>query len=528
MCLAFMCLDTKFVVHRFLDDWLEKNDPNSPIFTEDDVNLNLLHVAVSMESDFREEVVRYLVSLPQVLVDCRSGTGMLCWTSAHMASSWGFDKTLDILLHAGADPFMTDINGHNVWDIASAYDNFECVYILETNIRRIGDTIVIEDDDVDDSLVSVKDEETNQMKHFDRKFKVGLVEDVTQKESFTHTTVTSTTLLDESITKLSDTVLRQRLLEKGESPGPIVMTTRDFYRRRLQRLQRLNSDVTATPEAPALQGSANADSTPKKSIFTDKDVKSPEAGKGDCILTYDENIIQEEDVTEKYFSLCETTTSKKLILLPCYCKEINDVMKSDYSVAEARSLEKEFLKYYGFPARKNFFNYILIDPRKRKNSRRESVLPSVVGSFDPQTFKDFISSCFYVGKGEGKRPLMHLYEAALQHRPQTNNKTTIPRSKKDNRKVERILEIWKNDAGVVSLQVFHCISSDEALARECLMIEALSLSNLTNIQIGQNKMRLLRMNERQRRVLGSYFLYKAYWMYVVHGDNQIRVSDVRF
>jgi hypothetical protein len=253
-------------------------------------------------------------------------------------------------------------------------------------------------------------------------------------------------------------------------------------------------------------------------------------------LTDDDKISKEEcdlDDEEKYYSMSEPVEDNKpkaveetprnstmKISLIGYCKELNFVMSSEYSVAEGRALEKEFLKFFGVPARKNFFNYILIDPRKRNNSRRESILPT--GTFDVLSFRDFILCSFYVGKGEGKRPLMHLYEAALYFRSKGK------KSKKDNRKVEKIIDIWSSDAGVVSLQVFHCISSDEALARECLIIEALGLSNLTNIQIGQNKIRVLGFNERQRRVLGSYFLFKAYWIYVVHGDNQIRVSDVRF
>ena len=141
--------------------------------------------------------------------------------------------------------------------------------------------------------------------------------------------------------------------------------------------------------------------------------------------------------------------------------------------------------------------------------------------FEAERFVHFIRGLFYVGKGHGKRPLMHLYEAAFQSR-------TPRRDKKSNAKCSRILEIWKQEWGVVSLHCFQNISSQEALARECLMIEALGLKNLTNIQIGQNKLKLLRWTEGKRRMAGSFLLFKAYWIFCVEGQNQIRIGDVRF
>jgi len=110
-----------------------------------------------------------------------------------------------------------------------------------------------------------------------------------------------------------------------------------------------------------------------------------------------------------------------------------------------------------------FFCYLLIDP---------SVLSE---RFTDVTFRQFISSVFYIGKGKRSRPLQHLINA----RSSRKNKFT-----QRSEKLKRILDLWDRGIGVISLNVFTNIHSGEAFIREGSMIDAIGLSNLANLQRG--------------------------------------------
>ena len=446
---------------------------NQPLICTDGADLNLLHITAGIDSDKRDEVLQFLLKKEDINVDAPSGPGNDHWTAAHIAASWGFDHTLDILIKHSADPLLPDMNGWNVWDIANRYDNFQCVLVLRKRLHRLNDeTIVIDDDDEDDDknddrmISMMSNHSANEMIHIDKKFGVAFIEekaadpvaDVSQPEP----------PVDESICALDDTHLRRLLIQNGESPGPIVGTTRQFYRRRLQRLQ---SAVASTPP------------------------QSPLAG-GDC-------------------------TVPQSMPLAGYSAELNSLISGKFDLVEGRRLEKELISFFDRNGSKSFFNYLLIDPRISLSRGRPSSVTALETKFDPKMFSAFIKAIFYVGKGHGKRSLMHLYEAAFQARARSSGQTK-------NKKCQRIIDIWQEDYGVISLHCFLCISSAEALARECLMLETLGLANLTNIQTGQNKMRLLRWNESKRRQAGAFLLYKAYWIYCIEGHNQIRLTDVHF
>lgn len=119
----------------------------------------------------------------------------------------------------------------------------------------------------------------------------------------------------------------------------------------------------------------------------------------------------------------------------------------------------------------------------------------------------------------GNRPYEHLYEAAL-------SRTKNP-AKVTNKKIKRILEIWFDGLGVVSHHCFHSISSNEALTREAFMIQAVNKSNLTNIQIGQNRMTSLHWQTHEQTMLGTYFLVQAFKSLLAIGERQIRRGDVK-
>lgn len=91
-------------------------------------------------------------------------------------------------------------------------------------------------------------------------------------------------------------------------------------------------------------------------------------------------------------------------------------------------------------------------------------------------------------------------------------------------KVEKICSIWRKGKGPISLHCFQGISENEALTREALMIDVLSLSNLTNSISGQYRCKL-ELNRLQRNILGTYLLFKAFIILLLNGERQVKMPE---
>jgi ankyrin repeat and LEM domain-containing protein 1 len=101
------------------------------------------------------------------------------------------------------------------------------------------------------------------------------------------------------------------------------------------------------------------------------------------------------------------------------------------------------------------------------------------------SFRRFLSSIFYIGKGKRSRPLQHLIHANkcrsfAKTRPTQVfiiylifNLIIFKRTEK----LKRILQLWDNGEGVISMHLFYNIHSAEAFIREGAMIEAIGLKN---------------------------------------------------
>ena len=160
---------------------------------------------------------------------------------------------------------------------------------------------------------------------------------------------------------------------------------------------------------------------------------------------------------------------------------------------------------------KSSFNYLLLDPRKSQN------LPYKVFSWgDQDLWKTFIDSIFYIGKGSRSRPFQHLYDAC---------KTKI--SKKKSEKVNRILEIWQDGFGVVSLQVFNNSIAVEGYTREAAMIDALGPENLSNLKPGDYYGPAGGWTQDKKLRLGTFLLYRAFKIFLQEGERQIRPVDLK-
>lgn len=187
-----------------------------------------------------------------------------------------------------------------------------------------------------------------------------------------------------------------------------------------------------------------------------------------------------------------------------------------------KSLEEALTKQFSNPdpsrkwregVNKSSFTYLLLDPRITNN------LPCRVELMQPkEIWETFLSSIFYVGKGKRARPYSHLYEAV--------NLWKRGEYKSENKKLQHIIDIWKNNDGVVCLHVFQNIIPVEAYTREAAMINALNIKNVENIKTGDFYGIAATWPHKQRRMLGVYLLYKAMMIFLNEGERQLCPTDI--
>lgn len=190
---------------------------------------------------------------------------------------------------------------------------------------------------------------------------------------------------------------------------------------------------------------------------------------------------------------------------------------------------------------KTSFIYLLIDPRLSDN------LPLQYKDMEKNvTWAQFVSSIFYVGKGKRSRPYSHLYDAIkLFSKENTQLAERIGRKKNPNsnlldgvksklntnplqesEKLNRIIDIWKSQLGVVCLHIFNNIIPCEAYTREAAIIEAIGLNRLTNMKRGDFYGTAKTYSMRHKRQMGVGLLYKAMTMYLAEGESQLKPFDL--
>lgn len=156
----------------------------------------------------------------------------------------------------------------------------------------------------------------------------------------------------------------------------------------------------------------------------------------------------------------------------------------------------------------SFFCYLLVDPTR---------LPADLAAV---TFRRFLASVFYVGKGKRSRPLQHLIHASKCRAFAKTN--PIKRSDK----LKHILDLWDQGRGVISLHVFNNVHSAEALVREGAMIDAIGLDNLTNIQRGSFPGAAAKWNRQQITEFGALLLHRAHVIFQNERCRPIFEADV--
>jgi hypothetical protein len=134
-------------------------------------------------------------------------------------------------------------------------------------------------------------------------------------------------------------------------------------------------------------------------------------------------------------------------------------------------LEATIAMWKGMSARK-CYNYILLrssDYLKLIYKIRQNDELGMEMS-ELEQIEALVEACFYVGKGQGDRPLKHLAEAL--------------KSEEKNEKVNKIREIWEAGEGVIIYKFFQNSSSFEASTREAIIIDFMGKHKLTNVRHG--------------------------------------------
>ena len=456
-------------------------DINECLINEDNCEMNLLHIACGIESIYRDQVVKYLVSLESLNINQPSGPGNDYFTGLHITACYGFASTLQILLEHKANPYLCDINCNNAWDLASAFDHFPCIFVLENFLNHqsfsdtsssksiesiLNDTVIYSTSNsiLESTKSSIALNKSSDAKvYFDPAFNLTFLEYTSEPSERkitlcdkNYSSSTPTKDEDQDFENLSNMEIRERLIALGESPGPIIDSTRPVYIHKLK----IN----------------------RKALFSPSPQKS-----------------------------------SKTLPFPKYSIHLNNICLGTFDFHAAKRLEKKFIEFYETETNpKNYFTYLLLDPRETQNLTSESGQSK---NKSLSHFMRFLKSIFYIGKGQGNRPYMHLYEAALNmDRKQTHSK---------NSKIEKILEIWNSGYGVISLHCFHSITSNEAFTRECIMIDTIGVDNLTNIKIGKNNIKSLLWTDHKKLTFGAYLLYKAYNMLLINGERQVRKADIQ-
>lgn len=204
---------------------------------------------------------------------------------------------------------------------------------------------------------------------------------------------------------------------------------------------------------------------------------------------------------------------------------------------------------------KTSFIYLLIDPRISES------LPEQYKNMEKsEVWSRFLASIFYVGKGKKSRPYSHLYDAIKLFSMENNqiaerlenrknqiiekrviysnaankNEAVVGKLKastkatnnQESKKLQKIVDIWKSQMGVVCLHTFNNIMPVEAYTREAAIIEAMGIDTLTNLKKGDFYGISRNFSMRQKRQMGVSLLFRAMNVYLHEGESQLTPFDL--
>ncbi|KAG5881390.1 hypothetical protein JTB14_012006 [Gonioctena quinquepunctata] len=351
--------------------------------------------------------------------------------------------------------------------------------------------------------------------------------------------------------------LRKELRLYGYNPGPITFTTERVYLKKLYQLKNSHG-VKNYVNNPAINNNCDCNGSIGTLSFSSKMSSLPET------FEYDSDTLRKELTLYGYNPGPITLSTKRVYLKKLYHLKnshgMNNFVNNSalnnhfmntpwvvtnsqqcsrkvYSVeleksvrnpdlsgdlALYKSLEENVSKEFSNPdpARKwregiskSSFAYLLLDPSVTNN------LPCRADSLQPkEIWETFLSAIFYVGKGKRSRPYSHLYEAVALWRQ--------GRQTSENKKLQKILDIWKHNGGVICLHVFQNIIPVEAYTREAAMISAIKIENISNMKSGEFYGIAATWPQKHKKMYGVYLLYRAMKIFLNEGERQLFPSDI--
>ena len=522
--------------------------------------LNILHITSAIDCLKRDIFLKMIIMTPKIDMNFRGIADGDEVTAAHLAAMWGYEKTLKILLYGGCDPFIVDDYGNTAYDHASDNGHFKCVQVLEQFYKRMFlDEKQIFDNDITNKsfnnnnsanelsssqtfLKSLNDSFQSKLnispRLSSRRCLFGASSSTKKKISNVLSEITPSLIIcdfsfDDTPEKKNQEIICKNIEKSVNDSESEIQSEISYYDPVTgitlieQKLDFPRNSLTKE-ESTIITGPAT-DTNKENDQFENNNFEDSIANLNDSQIRNELNAIGNPPgpltPTTRNLYIKKLRSYRKGNLspnkidvpLPGYSRQLNMFVQNVISFNnDGSKLEIELIKEMEKllkRGKQTYFTYLLLDPRLTNN------LPSQAASMDPQQintilFKEFIKAIFYVGKGQGSRPHDHLYEAAKKYGTKSNLKS---------KKVRKIIEIWTQDKGVISLQCFLNISNKEALTREKLMIDALGLENLTNIKNGTKVP--LKWNDFKKKICGSFLLFKAFQLLLISGERQIKRFD---
>ena len=98
----------------------------APVEDRDSIGQTAVHYAVCHK--FASHLVKVLLDRGANHSPARDNDG---WTPLHLAAMFGKVDVIQLLLEAGADPYVADKDGHDVIDVARQFKHFQIADMLQ-------------------------------------------------------------------------------------------------------------------------------------------------------------------------------------------------------------------------------------------------------------------------------------------------------------------------------------------------------------------------------------------------------------